>query len=390
LAIYKQARWVARSELKIDPSKLRVIYMNLGEGGCQFYRVVQPVKWLKRLEGSPIHVETSDYMRVGMAIGDDFDVIVAPRPSSQSAMILRDIIETGRLVVYETDDLLTDLPDFNPAKMLIHLNEWHYSLIRKCHGCIVSTEELGQQLMAKDKTFVVHNGIDPEVWRMKAPEQDVQNVRVLWAGSDTHEDDLKLVVEPILRLIKKYPKKLTFVFLGYLPEAFKALGYREGKYIPLVKPEYAKNIQFAPGCPVAQWPAHLAQANCHIAIAPLVKHPFNESKSEIKVLEAWALGLPIVASDCAPYRRAITHRIDGALVTNNNLGDWERELDRLILDHRLRESMGAAGLASLKSKHYLMADVVVNLERALLKIASGRIPRTECEEAMAARLKVVG
>src|SRR5437899_12979401 len=64
----------------------------------------------------------------------------------------------------------------------------------------------------------------------------------------------------------------------------------------------------------------------HIGIAPLEKNAFNDAKSELKWLEYTALGIPTVASDFGPYKRAIGSGKDGFL-TNDN---WELALTNLI------------------------------------------------------------
>jgi glycosyltransferase involved in cell wall biosynthesis len=388
IQIGKHAQWVMRGTVKIAPHKLRVLFPYDSDNGCTFYRILQPCHWLeKNSEKSPVHAEVTTYIKIGLALGEDFDAVVVPRPSNNISQMMRDIAACGKVVIYETDDLLTDIPDFNPAKMLINANEWHYALIQRSHGRIVSTEQLGEALQVVDNTHVVHNGIDPEMWRMSSPEQlpasPEHPVRILWAGGNTHAGDLKMVVDPIRRLIKQHGSKLQFVFVGYMPEEFQD---RNSPHH--VAQAWQRWVQYAPPVKIWSWPAYLAKANCHMAMAPLVKHPFNESKSEIKVLEAWALGIPIVCSNVAPYQRAITEGVDGYLV--NGPIEWEAKLTNLILNHNKRAEMGVAGLASLKAKGYLMPDNVLNMERALLKICKGRVGRPECEAAIAARLQEIG
>jgi glycosyltransferase involved in cell wall biosynthesis len=386
LEIIKQAQWVARTELSISPDKLRVLFPYDNDNGCTFYRVLQPSHWLEKTTKSPIHVEVTTYLKLGLALGGDFDAVITPRPSNNMSQLMRDIIACGKVVIYETDDLLTDIPDFNPARMLINANEWHYALIQRAHGRIVSTEQLGDALKIMDNTHVVHNGIDPTRWRMTPPIQPgpEQPVRILWAGGNTHSGDLKMLVDPIRRLIKRYGSRVLFVFVGYMPEEFQD---RNNQHV--VAQAWQRYVQYAPPVRIWEWPQYLAKAGGHIAIAPLVKHPFNESKSEIKVLEAWALGLPMVASNVAPYKRAITHGIDGFLCGDSAI-EWESKLSDLILSPERRAAVGAAGLASLQSKGYLMQDNILNMERAILKICKGKVNRPECELAMEKRLQEIG
>ena len=404
-AIHKQAAWVARSSMRVPPHKLRVVFAVPDEAnGCVFYRELQPASWLERLgDQTPIHVDLSNYYKVGMGIADDFDAIVMSRPSNNMAKMARDFMACKKIVVYETDDLLSDMPDFNPAKMWINPNDWHTALIQRVHGRIVSTEQLAEALTIVEQTHVVHNGIDPNLWPMKVPEQPSGGspVRVMWAGGSTHSGDLKLLVEPIRRIIKRYASKVVFIFIGYLPEEFQ-----DRQSSQCVAAPWQRYIQYAPPCTIWQWPSYLAKAGCHIALAPLVKHPFNESKSELKALEAWALGIPIIGSKVAPYMRAVTDGVDGYVVSENDptdhggrldsmqsgapLTEWESRLETLIQSPEKRISMGTAGLAALQSKGYLMQNNVLCMERALLKICTGRVGRVECEDAITRRLAEIG
>ena len=388
LTIYKQAKWVANTLVKIPPHKLRVLFPYDGDNGCTFYRVLQPCHWLEKIAAeSCIHAEVTTYLKIGLAMGDDFDAVVVPRPSNNVSQLMRDIQACGKVVIYETDDLLTDIPDFNPARMLINANEWHYALIQRSNGRIVSTEQLGEALAVVENTHVVHNGIDPTMWRMALPVQPPspdQPVRILWAGGNTHAGDLKLIVDPIRRIIKHYGTKAVFVFVGFMPEEFQDRNDSQR-----VAQAWQRYVQYAPPVKIWSWPSYLAKAGCHIALAPLVKHPFNESKSELKVLEAWALGLPIICSNVAPYKRAVTDGVDGYLVGNDPV-EWKAKLTNLILSAEKRVTMGTAGLAALKTKGYLMPDNVRNMERALLTICKGHVGRPECEAAMSKRLEEIG
>ena len=65
---------------------------------------------------------------------------------------------------------------------------------------------------------------------------------------------------------------------------------------------------------------------CDFAVAPLVDTPFNRCKSDLKILEYSALGLPVIASDLPQYR------IDAPFVTltDNDQQAWEHVLSDAI------------------------------------------------------------
>jgi glycosyltransferase involved in cell wall biosynthesis len=72
-----------------------------------------------------------------------------------------------------------------------------------------------------------------------------------------------------------------------------------------------------------------------IAIAPLADIPWNRARSNIKLKEYGAAGLPWLASAVGPYL-GLGEKEGGRLVAE---GDWYDALDRLIRDERGRRKL---------------------------------------------------
>jgi len=381
--IFDAAARFARRELKIPPEKLRVYFLKMDDSGCGFYRVMQPAKALA-LHSPVVCAEFSNYLT--FSLGQCYDVIVAPRVSHPTTVaILKQLQGVGKSVVYETDDLLSSLPNWNPAKDKVCETREAYRahMIGAADGLIVSTPELAEALGRKNQSAVCLNGIDTDLWPMKVQAQRQDDVRIIWAGSATHEADLELVVKPLQRVLKRYGKKVRLTFVGYAPPGFTCAYERAGTSVVNISPEWRDQVSLVRGCPVMKWPEHLAAQGANIAIAPLVDHEFNLCKSELKVLEAWALGIPVVASDIAPYRRALDHGVNGRLVpANPDL--WFQELKNLIEDPKERERLAGNGLGKLKSQ-YAMASVGRSYEQALIAMALPKLKRPECRAALEAR-----
>jgi glycosyltransferase involved in cell wall biosynthesis len=77
-----------------------------------------------------------------------------------------------------------------------------------------------------------------------------------------------------------------------------------------------------------------------IMLAPLRAHPFNRSKSPLRVLEAAMLGIPVVASDYGPYAEFVQHGETGLLAKSEH--EWGKHLRALVEDEAMRTEMGAA------------------------------------------------
>lgn len=77
-----------------------------------------------------------------------------------------------------------------------------------------------------------------------------------------------------------------------------------------------------------------------IGIAPLAKNRFNECKSDLKLIEYGAWGLPYVASDVSPYRGY--HEDTGGQFgfVCKTSDQWEQALRCLIEEPDVRRHMG--------------------------------------------------
>jgi glycosyltransferase involved in cell wall biosynthesis len=101
-----------------------------------------------------------------------------------------------------------------------------------------------------------------------------------------------------------------------------------------------QRVSFTPWVHVVDDPVgYYGGIDFDVGLAPLYPSRFSESKSAIKCLEYAALGIPVIASDCAAYRDFVVHGVTGFLVRRDH--EWLRYMDELATDRELRESMGA-------------------------------------------------
>lgn len=98
------------------------------------------------------------------------------------------------------------------------------------------------------------------------------------------EDDLDLIYSAI----EKTMDDVQWVIFGHQPPQLK-------KYIE------AGKVECHPGVPIINYPKHLAALNLNLIVAPVQDCVFNRCKSNIKYLEAAAIGVPLFASDIPAY-----------------------------------------------------------------------------------------
>jgi GT2 family glycosyltransferase/glycosyltransferase involved in cell wall biosynthesis len=220
-------------------------------------------------------------------------------------------------IVYAMDDLLTDMAESNPFRKNVPANSrarLKYAFER-CDRLVVSTEFLADAYrhMIAD-IVVVPNRLEQDIWlplhnQLRAGPRP----RIGWAGGTTHHGDLVLLKE----IIEQTRHEADWVFFGMCPDEIR----------PLI-------AEFHPFAEFSEYPARLAAMNLDIAVAPLAQIPFNQGKSNLRLLEYGVLGIPVVCTDIDPYRGS------PACCVANTASAWVQALRERIHDADARESEG--------------------------------------------------
>ena len=97
-------------------------------------------------------------------------------------------------------------------------------------------------------------------------------------------------------------------------------------------PEFLEGVPVAlhPFVPAVAFPQALADIRPDIYLAPLKENDFNRCKSDLKLLEASAIGAALLGSDFkdGPYAHAHPLSLVGADFTAESLGELVREICR--------------------------------------------------------------
>jgi hypothetical protein len=283
-------------ELMAPPATIaqlpRVLAHPADRGGCGHYRVIQPVTALAaagRIDGrvAMSHLWPAELERLAP------DIVVFQR--QLRADQLRAMQRACRLTRARTVFELDDLPGAQPAKSLYRLqmdkdvDARLREALASVERVVVSTPALADALRAlagagvADDIRVVRNRLPPAWWGgLRSRRRDGRKPRVGWAGGAGHTGDLLLLAEVVPALAAD----VDWVFFGMCPESM-----------------LAHAAQFVPGVErIEDYPAALATLDLDLALAPLEDNPFNRCKSNLKLLEYGACGVPVVCSDVGPYR----------------------------------------------------------------------------------------
>ena len=249
----------------------------------------------------------------------------------------------GKLVVFDIDDWLDDVPKYNVGHVGIQKErqpEIARELIRRADAVTYSTEYLAK-LYAKStgrtQYAVLPNLVDLDMWPEPA-ERTHPEVRLAWAGSTTHWGDLNLVEVPILETMRRHPS-VHFYRLGCWADDTNAKPVGEGfqEHNPLGALPRGRVYQYHWEIYTHYLYRYLQQLD--IGICPLVPNDFSRAKSNIKFLEYVLSGMACAAANVEAYNVDPGPTV---LVKPTDVIAWREALCALVSDRRGCREMGMA------------------------------------------------
>lgn len=206
--------------------------------------------------------------------------------------------------VYEIDDLLIDIPEWNFASQYYNDNQSYVEELLSISDAIICSTPKLREIYGKynRKIKVIQNHLPKFIWGDIYPAHDYykegSKIKILWAGSQNHfalpgmeKANIKGgdFGKELMNFIRKTVNKYEWNLMGAMP-------------IELA--DIKSKIKFTPWQNVFNYPRILKNIEPDICIAPLEDSVFNSAKSNIKILEYSACGAPAVYSNVEPYKKA--------------------------------------------------------------------------------------
>lgn len=325
----------------------RAIFVAKGDGGPGWYRCALPALAL----GAPWIATTTPRPDFRVCSGGgtdvagfeglfDFDVVVLQQPDGTGwQRAIRRLQAAGVTVLYEIDDYVHgvgELRDHDNAHRFGRAEVRGFEMaMRAADGLIVSTEWLAEQYRAfNPKVWVCRNGLDLPRYALTRPVRD--GVTIGWAGGMGHRDAVRPWLAPVADVMRAHPEtRLMSVGQAHALELSSRFGAGRTLAVPFSALE--------------TYPA--AIANFDVALAPAGKGGFFRGKSDLRWLEASALGIPVIADpDTYPdIEPGVTgfHAADPA--------EMREHLLRLVADPELRRSVGESARAHVTEHRSIQA-----------------------------------
>lgn len=304
--------------------------------GSAVWRLIDPFKYLKERG-----VE-AEIARDGITdeVAEWADVVVLENCVNKEGIALLYAYqqERGLKIVCDADDFY-ELNQDNPHQ-LEHSIANSKDIVSKTYeiaDCITVTNEYLKQKLSKHNSniHVLPNYPDLKRWDVQPKYRNTSDVlRIGWAGSMTHYEDLKMIA-PVLRQIGKEFPNVQFIFAGEL---------RMRELLPDV------SVEVVPGVPIEVWPTRLAGLRLDIGLAPLRDTEFNRCKSNIKFFEYALAQIPGVYSEVVYYQKHFDGRLGMIAKTQE---EWYGAIKNLILSKELRDDIVKSAYAYVPMMHSL-------------------------------------
>ncbi len=291
------------------------------------------------------------------------DVVVVQRGDSRRAWQLqRAARRGGAAVVYEIDDLLTELPAHISNQAVVRTRQrWLLRCLGEADGLSVSTARLDAALhegRSLPPGTVVPNSALP-LGDAPLPGVDAgSSVSVLLVSME------RLLLSPALAALAQLQAEgaaVDIVVLGPASADCIAAGLRL-RAVPLMPRD--QFIAFVRGLPNP------------LAVIPLEASRFASCKSAIKWFEYGEAGIPTLCSNVPPYSDVVAGPLSDTLVANT-VPDWLASLRLATSDAAWRQRTAVLARAAVRRDHTLENTVQAwqeAIEQAVAARAAATLP----------------
>ena len=315
----------------------------------------------------------------------EYDLLILHRvPHSE---FIQGIVKTahsqGQFVLFDIDDLVFDPEVAKSIDAYRSMDQDEQALymdgVRRyrrtleiCDAALVTTEHLTRAVAMLGKPAWVHrNALSLELIKisedaLQTRERRADKIVIGYAsGTRTHNRDFKEAENALEQVLHAHPQVELWI-IGHLDlDEHWARWQHRVKRIPFL--------------PWRELPRTLAQLD--INLAPLeVGNTFSAGKSELKYLEAAAVGVPTIASKIGAYEFAIRQGENGLLVQHPH--EWRQAMEALIANPTLRLAMGERAREDVLQRYHPSArgaEFLLTLDQIydrLREMSPGPTPQT--------------
>lgn len=288
--------------------------------GCGYYRIIKPFEAM-RAEGLVDGKLSTALINVAELQRYAPDTLVFQRRIDPEFHEWLDNISrhSQAFKIYELDDYLPNIPlkNHHRAQFGNDVKKLMRRSLSYVDRFVVSTEPLAEAFAGMHPDIVVRkNRLSHDWWgQLQSLRGQGKKPRVGWAGGSSHTGDLEMIVD----VVRHFKDQVEWVFFGMCP----------AKLQPYIH-EYHHGVE------IERYPAKLASLNLDLALAPVEDNFFNTCKSNLRLMEYGACGIPVICSDVACYRGDLT-----VTRVKNRHKEWVDAINMHLADPQASARMGA-------------------------------------------------
>jgi GT2 family glycosyltransferase len=343
------------------------------------YRCVHLQEQLQALGHDTEVVEWLDASDVEQSRAAAADVVILYRTAMSAPLraVIDEAQRAGKPVIFDTDDLVFE-PELLKWHRAVHTltaadQEQHTRGVQgyletlvACDAATVATTTLADYARRKNSRALLHrNALGSEMlahaeqcFRRREQRSRTDTLVIGYgSGTATHDIDFLDAAAALRSVMLRFPHvELWLAGPLNLPDTLSEFGQRIRRF------------------PLTDWHDWFAlAAQFDIAIAPLERgNVFCDAKSEIKFVEAGAVGVPTIASAVGAYQETITDGVDGFVAANER--EWEAKLTLLIEDSEKRNDIASRARATVLERYSPEARTK-DLARILPELLAARSTR---------------
>ena len=318
---------------------MNIIGVTHKESGCGYHRVMLPLAFMNDIKGYVTNYITEDKT-------EDWDILLYNRICQYDLNWSKTKELLGCQVVMDIDDhwqLPVNHLYYNTYQDIAERIE--RNLMQADLVTVTNSNLLNKVKQFNDNVIVMPNALPYGLNQFNDTRVKSDKVRLFWCGSISHDNDIKILKEPLKRLQGR--KDIQMVMGGYNDsDAYtksiwdKMFSMFTGN-LPSIKLHSASPTQYMDMYNFAD-----------IVLIPLEDSEWHSCKSNLKILEAAAKRLPVICSNVAPYNMDV----DAPVLWVNNQKDWFRYINLLTNNPSLRENLGNE-LYAWASKRYNFKEI---------------------------------
>lgn len=263
------------------------------------------------------------------------DVVVFQRDGSEYIVGLAEYLQKlGKKVVFEIDDLLTELPPFLSHHSVAVDRALPYirKMLASSDAVSVSSEVLLHKYNSENNNIFVTPNYSEKVGKVASHWQvPPSEVRIVVASSDKVLVDV--LVDPLRNLQNRYGFQI--IVIGPPGDRLEKCGL---------------DILRKPNLSHAEFKALIGSIDNGIGLIPLDSSEFSGCKTAVKYFDYSMCGIPSICSNVLPYSPVVEDGHSGLLVSNDFDG-WVRAIENLLISHELRRELVENAKANVMRYH---------------------------------------